>query len=352
MSQADISRFLDLVRGKEADQLGPSFAAVNCLNMVDMLQAFDQLDAADRDRFNQAAFDGIPAKGCGISATLPQAKHVGIDRIKFAYHVVVDKKIPAEVPGDLYETGQLKDAYEYLGTPPPPSQTKTVWATCIGSVCEDARLRKKDDDSIIGADQTYGQAGWEIGIKYARFRDLPGFIKKRCNGYFIKKLALNSHGDAGSFAVNGVNPDQTAIDPAMRAAELEKLKVNFKDELEFLNRVMTQDGILLLAGCLAGKSDGGTILLTRLSLELKPRKIVGFATVGFQSTEKQKRDGDQCREPGARDTGEFYSDPSKEYERYFKSGLWDDLNKMPWQSENSPHAKIAQNGVIIRGQDL
>jgi hypothetical protein len=206
----------------------------------------------------------------------------------------------------------------------------------------------------MGADQTYGQAGWDVGIMYGtgKFNTLPELIKKRCNGFFIKKLALNAHGDPGSFAVNGVDEKFMAIEPTLNAAQLEKLKVNFQKQLDFLNNVMTQDGILLLQGCLAGKSLGGTSLLTQLSLELRPRKIVGFSTVGFQSTEKQKRDDDQCREPGARDTEEFYADPSKEYERFFKSGLWEELDKMPWQSENSPHAKVAQNGVIIRGQDL
>ena len=75
--------------------------------------------------------------------------------------------------------------------------------------------------------------------------------------------------------------------------------------LDFLDRVMTSDGVLLFHGCLAGKSGGGTTLLTTLSNELRGRKIVGFSTVGYQSTEKQKRDGDVCREPAARDTEDF-----------------------------------------------
>ena len=59
----------------------------------------------------------------------------------------------------------------------------------------------------------------------------------------------------------------------------------------------TLDGIVFLQGCLAGKGEGGTALLNRLSLELRPRKIVGFSTIGFESVEKQRRDGEACREP-------------------------------------------------------
>jgi hypothetical protein len=279
-----------LVRGKNVTELGPSFFAVNRLNMADMLRAFDQLAPDDRNRFSQAAFDGIPAQGCGFSSTLPQAKQVNIDRIKFAYRTVVDKKVPAEVPGDLYETGQLKDAYEYLGVA--PSLTKSVWATCIGSVCEDAQLRKKgDSNTVMGADQTYGQAGWEVGIMYgtSKFSTLPELIKKRCNGFFVKRLALNAHGAPGSFAVNGVDEKGIAFEPAMKA---DNLRVNFNKELDFLNNVMTQDGTLLLAGCEAGRDTGwgdfggfqGTKLLTQLSLELEVASFAAFVRSSRRSS--------------------------------------------------------------------
>src|SRR5262245_56259376 len=118
MSQSDIDSFVNQVRGKEAGELGPSFFAINRLSMADMLKAISQLNGVERDRFSQAAFDGIPAGGCSGSRTLPQARQVGIDRIQFAYRVVVDKGVPATVPGDLYQTGQLRDAYDFLGTIP------------------------------------------------------------------------------------------------------------------------------------------------------------------------------------------------------------------------------------------
>ena len=351
MSQTEISAFVLLVRDKEASDLGPSLLAINRLNMTDMLQAFQQLSANERDSFRQAAFDGIPAAGCGFSHTVSQAKQVGIERIRFAFRVVTDKRIPKEIPGDLYETGQLRDAYDFLKAPPP---TVNVWATCIGAVCEDAKLRKKGDDSVVmGGDQTYGQAGWDVGVKFGtgHFNDLPRIISARCNDKLIRKISLNAHGGYGTFAPNGVNERGEAIKPAMSGDELDSLRANFGPMFDFLDRVMTQDGTVILQGCLAGTGDRGTALLKRLSLELKPRKIVGFATIGFSSAQEQKRDGESCREPGVRDTDHTGSSPD-EYDRYYKNGRWNDLNQLPWQSDTSPHAKVSQNGNIIRGLDL
>jgi hypothetical protein len=351
MSQSDIDTFVSQVRNKDASELGQSFFAVNHLNMADMLQAFQQLTPQERDRFRQAAFDGLPGGGCTSSKTLPQTRLVNIDRIKFGYQVVTDGKVPKVIPGDLYETGQLKDAYKFLKTPAP---TLNVWATCIGAVCDDARLRKQGDDSVImGGDQTYGQAGWDVGIKYgsARFNTLPGLISGRCRGQFLKKFSLNAHGGYGVFAANGVDERAIEIKPAMRFDELDNLRPNFGTVFDFLNNVMTDDGLVFLQGCIAGTGDKGTDLLKRLSLELYPRKVIAFATIGFTSVQKQKRDDDQCREPGVRDTDYTGSSPN-EYDRYFKDGQWDDLKNLPWQSETSPHAKVAQNGVIVRGVDL
>jgi hypothetical protein len=351
MSQSDVTSFLLTVRGKDASALGPAILTINGLSMPDMLMSFQQMSAEERTRFNQAAFDGIPAKGCGFTSALPEARRVGIDRIKFAFRVVMDRRVPMQIPGDLYETGQMKDAYDFLRMMPPST---TVWATCIGSVCDDALLRKQgDNDVVMGGDQTYGQAGWEVGIRYgtSQFNDLPRLITSRCSGRMIKKLSINAHGDAGEFAVNGVDEQMHIVEPGMKASELEKLRPNFGKVLDFLNNVMTQDGMVLLQGCLAGKSLGGTSLLNRLSTELRPRKIVAFSTVGYQSTEKQKRDGEQCREPGARDTP-YFSNSNDEYNRYFKDGQWNDLNQLPWQSETSTHAKVSQNGTVIRGAEL
>jgi hypothetical protein len=76
MAQADIDLFLFQARGKQASQMGPAILAANRLSMVDMLRAFDQLGPTERDEFRKAAFDGIPAQGCGFSSTVREARQV------------------------------------------------------------------------------------------------------------------------------------------------------------------------------------------------------------------------------------------------------------------------------------
>ena len=82
---------------------------------------------------------------------------------------------------------------------------------------------------VMGGDQTYGQAGWDVGIKYGtgHFNDLPDLISARCRGRFIKRLSLNAHGERGEFAVNGVNERIEAVPPFMKASELDSLRPNF-----------------------------------------------------------------------------------------------------------------------------
>ncbi len=320
--------------------------------MPDMLNSLDQLSNSDRTKFGQAALTGIPGAGCNRTQTLPESKQVGVNRIEFAFRVVSDKRVPSTIPGDLYETGQVRDAYSFLKIPAP---TRNVWVTCIGAVCEDAQLRKKGEEggafstpTIMGGDATNGQAGWDIGLKYGTgaFASLPRLITERMKGSLIKKLAINAHGFPGEVAVNGTDETGLAIPTAMTARNLSA----FKSVLDFLDRVMTPDGTLLFQSCIAGQQSGGTDLVVALSKELGGRTIVAFTSIGFSSPAKQRRGDEACREPGVRDTP-YFGSSSDEYGRYHKNGLWDDLSKMPWQTETSPHAKVAKNGAITRDPD-
>jgi hypothetical protein len=353
MAQADIDSFLVLVRGKDVTQLGPSFFAINRLSMFDMLQALDQLSPEDLVRFGQAAGFAQPGQAgciCGGLGPLAQTFQVNIDRIQFAFRVVGDRTIPATIPGDLYETRQVMDAFNFLGKPVP---TKNVWMTVIGEVCEDAFLHQKGKSDItIGSDATNGQAGWDIGITYSSGGFNPGLlqvIKRRCQPFYINKLAINAHGGnskipgtGGEFDVNGIDstkPEHPPIDPPLTVPTI----IQFAPMWQFFRRVIIDDGILFLMGCLAGRGDQGTQLLTELSMTLRPRKIVGFTTIGFQDTYKQRREGgDGCMEPGVRD-GDV---PLPDSDEHFTK-MWDNLNLLPWESEISPHSKVARNGGII-----
>lgn len=360
MSQSHIDEFVHLVRGKEAKDLGPAILYVNQLSIVDMLKAFESLNPEDRKRFDQAAFSGIPAK-FSFDSVLPEAKRVNIERIKFAFLVVTEKRVPSKVPETLYETGQLLVAYQYLTITPP---TKNVWVSMINDVCEDARLNEHDKDKestgkILDKDTFYGQAGWDIGIRQPgnAFHALPATITQRCKPHLINKFGLNAHGDSGEVAVNGVYVGREPGDWSDRriankpALGVNTLRSHFGNVLDFFNHVIVPTGSLTFYSCLAGRGAEGEKFLKQLSLELRPRKVIAFTSLGFTAPIAQSRRsmwGGKCVEPGVRDTS--YSTESSEatqYTRYLEGDKFKDLQSLPWQSDTSPHVKVAQNGNIV-----
>lgn len=362
MSQSHVAEFVSLAQGKPAKEMGPAILYVNHLSMPDMLEGFGKLTEDSIARFREAAFDGIPEK-FAFDKVLPEAKRVGIKRIRFAFDVAVKKAIPSEVPGDLFETGQLRDAYAFLKTRPP---TKNVWVTILAGPCEDARLRErgKESDSwgrtptILSTDQSYGQAGWDIAIVYGTgaFNSLPRLISERMQNSksLIKKLGVNAHGLEGEVGVNGTSGGDGSsgslyVEPAMR---FDNTRSMFGKFFDFLNNVMVEEGSLTFHSCLAGHDERGDKLLKRISLEIPPRKVVGFTSLGYFSHKKQIRGSEGCTEVGIRDTDRSSTSPQGDYV-YHKDGLFEDLTKLPWQSENSPHAKVAQRGeIVFRGEKV
>jgi len=235
-----------------------------------------------------------------------------------------------------------------------------VWCTgrdVAGTVCKDAHLRKKGEKTIVTTDQVYGQAGWDVGIRFENCRDLAEKLKKLSQGQ-AHRIAVNAHGAPGEFYLNGKDSDPLKID-------------NYADEGKFpgLNELYfrtSSGGTILFVGCQMGSGKLGTDLLERLSLSMFPqRRVVAFTTIGFDASgpDTQQRlpgskdfmDGDVCTEPGSRDTP--FDNPGEgkdhDHRRYFtpnpstQKSLWEDLEAMPWASETSKHAKIAVNGKII-----
>src|SRR5690349_420363 len=87
--------------------------------------------------------------------------------------------------------------------------TTTVWAETgdiHGNVCEDARLRGDDGETVLDHDTPRGQSGWEVGIRYGtNFQALAEKLKtevvpKRGK---IRRLAIHAHGLSGEVYVNG-----------------------------------------------------------------------------------------------------------------------------------------------------
>jgi len=105
--------------------------------------------------------------------------------------------------------------------------------------------------------------------------------------------------------------------------------------------------MIYLMGCMAGSGGIGSNLLRRLSMMLRPRKVVGFTRVGNSTGQRRVGSSEICDEPGMRDTQGWGSANAAESDKNLKDNLGN-LEKWPWASENSSSAKVAQNGMIVR----
>ena len=247
----------------------------------------------------------------------------------------------------------------------------TIWAEndTPTNVERDSRLREDDGSTLsrlpYPQGTTRGQAGWDVGLQFGSLKSLasklrfqpialPNFI---CGNLFqdceqlkpgqISRLGINAHGNPGEVAINGRNnPVRLNVTTLATDPDLQR-------DLEGLRDATDPSATILFEGCLAGRSLGGTALLTALSQFMPGRKIVGFSTVQFSHGGLQSRKGALgFSEPGVRDTAFTINASSEAEEDARHLPIWNDLNALPWASEFSPHAKVALNGVIIRGANL
>jgi len=234
-----------------------------------------------------------------------------------------------------------------------------VWANAVdvpGVVCADARLTDRDTwsfgRSVTSEDRLYGQAGWDIGLN---FRDSDDLANKLTNvsvagGRTIRRgevtrLAIHAHGARGTIFLHG-QPNGDPNKPVLTAESARR----FHGPLHRIG-LMTPDhhpnpAVILFVGCLAGAGPSGSALLIALSRIWPNRKVVAFATIGYAPGGQMSRSAAGCTEPGMRDTTALFAgEADREAGR-----LWPDLQTWPWASERSPRAKVAFNGVIVRGQ--
>ena len=76
-----------------------------------------------------------------------------------------------------------------------------IWCTgrdVAGTVCKDARLRRRGEKTVVTDDQVYGQAGWDVGIRFEQCRDL-GEKLRQVSYNFAHRIAVNAHGAPGEF---------------------------------------------------------------------------------------------------------------------------------------------------------
>jgi Domain of unknown function (DUF4347) len=242
----------------------------------------------------------------------------------------------------------------------------TVWAEnkdAPGIPCEDARLRENGSLSKRSyPDGTAsGHAGWDWGISFNHLGNLVTKLtilptpSRLCGNILfdcpevqpgqVFRLAICAHGAPGEFEIDGRGKKLLT---AVRIRTIKPLRNLLKE----IGNVLSDDAVVLLMGCNAGAGTKGSDLLIELSKIWPNRKVVGFTrimTFGWG----RKRLGDPCSEPGYRDTNETEECPGRYAEQREKCELqrytndWNDLIKLPWGSEFSPHAKVAQNGKIL-----
>jgi hypothetical protein len=246
-----------------------------------------------------------------------------------------------------------------------------IW--CCG---KNAPLRMDDEDARLpnpgGGDQTFGQDRWKVGIDFANFRhlaemlggityELPRFV---CGNYLsrcgkiqenqIYRLAIMAHGGGGyvdidcrfGSAVDGEQPLHQ--DPRfLNTSTFGK----YSYELDLIERSLHERAKVFFMGCRIAAGAEGEDFLKQLSLRWRKKEtfVIAITTIGYSGAQsKPGTYGASCY-PGMRDTN--YSNhkqpgmPTRDYE---KAEYWNDLTKLPWASEVSPHAKIAFNGVLIK----
>lgn len=242
-----------------------------------------------------------------------------------------------------------------------------VWAEALdvpGHVCSDARLRGKKATAVSypkGA--SFGQAGWDMGLQFSSLSDLAQKLnynpvstpKHVCGNWVfacdpikrgqVTRLGIHVHGLPGKLFFSGEKNKKMAVTPANVSS--------FRSDLNAIGLCTSQSGsTILFMGCLAGQGTEGTRLLKAFSKVWPGRRIVAFSTIGFVSGGDQKRPGAACTEPGMRDTNNTSPVLSWAAQQSTYGPIWNNLKKLPWASEKSPHAKVVLNGTIVRGAKL
>ena len=243
----------------------------------------------------------------------------------------------------------------------------TVWAENVdarGRACPDARLRENGSLSKRSyPDGTAkGQAGWDWGINFNHLGNLVTQLtvyptpSRLCGNLILDcpevqpgqviRLAIGAHGTPGEFEIDGKGKKPLTAERIRRIKPLRNL-------LKEIGNVLSDDAVVLLMGCNVGAGTQGSDLLIELSKMWPNRKVVGFTRVMTFGWGRLRR-GHQCSEPGYRDTNYTEECPGLYAEQIEKCELgrygtdWKDLTKLPWGSEFSPHAKVAQNGKILK----
>jgi hypothetical protein len=238
--------------------------------------------------------------------------------------------------------------------PPNPGDPITIWASGDGTphrVLEDPRL---------AADKAEGQAGWEMGINFANFLALSNALgrarashlgEKDIGKHNVKKLAIVAHGAPGVVDVDQkeAGSDFGAPTPSGSSSLTAARIGHYNTEIDQIAEALCQNAVVIVASCQAGESRDGEALLKALSKRWKTATIVGLRTIAT-TVGLQRKKGTNAMYAGVRDTR--FANGRKSPERDAEiDAQTNDLSKLPWLAEDSPHATVARDGNIIRRGD-
>jgi Domain of unknown function (DUF4347) len=248
-------------------------------------------------------------------------------------------------------------------------QTYALWAyhQDLGTLCDNAQLgagrTEKPDAPKRYQMEFKGQTGWDVALRFTGLADLvsqlaggirpPSFActteavisippwRQNCpdiSDLKIARLAILAHGDRpGQVLLEG----KAKVANGLNAGNVEQ----HEELLKKMGGFLAADAEVLFMSCIAGRGQAGAELLIKLSKLWAGCKVVGFTTIGYRHPGAMKRLGEACEEVGMRETDA----PDPIYINHDRLGkMWFDLEKLPWSSASTPHAKVALNGVIIQ----
>jgi len=222
-----------------------------------------------------------------------------------------------------------------------------VWAyskTAPTKVCEDAKLPNAGQLAYpFGTDR--GQAGWDLGLLYEHAIDLgTKLMAIKTEKGFIRRLAINSHGDPGLFDIDGTNA-ATMREPD-KFLSVRTMGSTYNTPLGMIKMSLLPTATVLFMGCNLGRGERGSEFLRTLSQTFfRGLTVVAFTTIGV-SMHQFRGGGSFCTEPGMRDTDfESAAEGGANEDQRYQGGQ---LFQYPWASETSPHAKVAKDGLIVK----
>lgn len=246
-----------------------------------------------------------------------------------------------------------------------------IWCTAPdvpGVVCYDARLRNRLEDRpsnwyggaagepMSSVDRPYGQAGWELGVRFGSLVDLrtrlqylrlPEWVTGRAARQIMpgecRKLAIMAHGEQGVVFTSG----RAQRNGSARARiDLDTLRANHNDLL-VIGGLGRRGSIIYLMACQAGSSPELLLALSRGPW--RGRYVVGFRATGYAPGGAMLRERADCTEPGMRDPGPGMTSGQNADGTHDQ---WNNLQTLPWATATSPSAVVAWDGAIVPRNEL